>query len=195
MVAIPELAKRIGCSVEEIFAITLRTEGLVLHPPNAQCSHLPGPTLNKTTTPADVRFHDDVSTYTGASLPPSLSLPLTPSPGVHADGHNPSFSPSSSRITLEGLLDRSPADNRGIKLSAEAAAAQGSSQKPKRSSPPCVCSESIPPPSSVCARPVIAGEGNKAGGIYDRLSQQDSYTGSHRERFAQPTGSAQNEFR
>mmetsp|Transcript_19373 Transcript_19373/g.20098 ORF Transcript_19373/g.20098 Transcript_19373/m.20098 type:complete len:569 (+) Transcript_19373:14-1720(+) len=145
MVAIPELAKRIGCSVEEVITISLRSEG---------------PTLNNATTPNEVRFHDDISTYTG----------------VHSDGHNPSFTPTSSKISLEELLDRSPADNRGVKLSNEAAAAANSSsaQKPKR--------------------PVIAGEANKSGGIYDRLSQQDSYTGVYRERFNQQ-GTSQPEFR
>jgi len=132
MVAIPELAKRIGCSVEEIIAAAVSSEG---------------PTLNKTTTPNDVRFHDDLSTYTG----------------VHSEGLNPSFSPSSSRITLEGLLDRSPADNRGVKLSTEARQSPSTAQKPKR--------------------PTFAGEANKSGGIFDRLTQQDSYTGVYKERF------------
>lgn len=146
MIAIPELAKRMGCSVDEVISISVRSEG---------------PTLNNATTPNEVRFHDDISTYTG----------------VHSDGHNPSFTPTSSKISLEDLLDRSPADNRGIKLTGEAAAAASnpsSAQKPKR--------------------PVIAGEGNKVGGIYDRLSQQDSYTGVYRERFNQQS-STQPEFR
>lgn len=103
MIAIPELAKRIGCSVDEVITICVNSEG---------------PTFNNTTTPNEVRFHDDISTYTG----------------VHSDGHNPSFTPSSSKIALEDLLDRSPADNRGVKMSAEAAASASSSsaQKPKR---------------------------------------------------------------
>ena len=47
---------------------------------------------------------------------------------------------------------------------------------------------------TISYRPVIAGEANKTGGIFDRLTQQDSYTGAHRERFNQQ-GSSQTEFR
>jgi hypothetical protein len=72
MVAIPELAKRVNCSVEEIFAIALRTEGRSIGV--ATLLTASGPSLNKTTTPNDVRFHDDVSTYTGEPLP-SLPTP------------------------------------------------------------------------------------------------------------------------
>lgn len=50
MIAVPELAKRMGCSVDEVITISLRSEG---------------PTLNNATTPNEVRFHDDISTYTG----------------------------------------------------------------------------------------------------------------------------------
>lgn len=91
-------------------------------------------------------------------------------------------------MTLEDLLDRSPADNRGIKLSADVAAAHNTpGQKPKRFRPSYFT-------LLKCCRPVIAGEANKPGGIYDRLSQQDSYTGVYRERFIQQPSSP-NEFR
>ncbi len=50
MIAIPEMAKKMQCRPEEVVG---------------QLVQLKGPSLNNVTVAADVRFHDDISTYTG----------------------------------------------------------------------------------------------------------------------------------
>ena len=71
-----------------------------------------------------------------------------------AGGVNPSFSVESNRVAMEDLLDRTEADMRGVKLSSDT---QHTKHNKKNM--------------------VMAGEANKKGGIYDRLSDQKSYTG------------------
>ncbi|CAE7493345.1 unnamed protein product, partial [Symbiodinium microadriaticum] len=127
MVAIPEIAKKLSIGVEDVIAQALYCEG---------------PSLTNPTVAQEVRFHDDVSTYTG----------------VHHNGQTPSFSASSTTIALESLLDRSQADSRGVKLSDAAAAARAAAQRR---------------PGEV----TYAGEANKSGGIFDRLSNKESFTG------------------
>lgn len=154
MISIPEIAKRLHSSVEDVINRAIRSGGppCLLEYFYRTCirlSVISGPSLNNTTTPADVRFHDDLATYTGISQlfslhsTSSLSLPsscphvifllpialLMSYQGVHSGGHNPSFSPSTPTIALENLLDRSPADSRGVKTTG---GADHSNRAPKR---------------------------------------------------------------
>lgn len=142
MVAIPEVAKKLRRTVEDVIFVALQSEG---------------PTLNNPTLPSEVRFHDDVSTYTG----------------VHHNGQTPSFSPSRTTVELENLLDRSPADARGVKLASPV------NDKVNKSRPSVT----------------IAGEANKPGGIFDRLSSEKSFTGVYAERFKSPHANKAQQFR
>lgn len=160
--------------------------------------------MNKVTVAGEVRFHDDISTYTGKPSQFAIQATsyqcITLFAGVHTGGAVPEFSANQNAVTMENLLDRSPADVRGVKVAGGGAAA------PRRCDDvltysisaylpvptlPIICSCYVPSIDlrcinqivySLCCssapyKPTYAGEANKGGGIYDRLSNQSSYTG------------------
>lgn len=74
---------------------------------------------------------------------------------------------------MESLLDRTEADNRGVKQTTphqQGGAPASSSSGDRRESS---SGSGARKKQSV----VMAGEANKKGGIFDRLTNQDSYTG------------------
>ena len=89
-------------------------------------------------------------------------------------GANPSFAPQNQTIPMESLLDRSEADNRGVKKTLAA--------------PTCTpVYRNGPLPHQGHGQgqghTVMAGEANKKGGIFDRLTNENSYTGVSEFRF------------
>mmetsp|Transcript_4431 Transcript_4431/g.8234 ORF Transcript_4431/g.8234 Transcript_4431/m.8234 type:complete len:289 (+) Transcript_4431:408-1274(+) len=143
MVAIPDMAKRMQCQPDDVIAHIVLSEG---------------PSLNNVTVAADVRFHDDVSTYTGVK---GLS-----------GGVNPSFALQNQTIPMESLLDRSEADYRGVKKTTQQSHGH---QHPSHGQG-----------GDSHSHTVMAGEANKKGGIFDRLTNENSYTGVHRDRLHYP---------
>lgn len=131
LVTIPEMAKRMQCSAEDVIDHIVMSNG---------------PTFHNVTHADNVRFHDDTTTYTGVK--------------GRSGGVNPSYSVEQRNVAMEDLLDRSEADARGVRR-------VSGGRKPSSK------------PSSV----VMAGEANKKGGIFDRLTDQSSYTGVYKERF------------
>lgn len=121
------------------------------------------------------RFHDDRGTYTG----------------VHTSG-GPSH--TDRRISLENLTDRAPANVRGVPKSLamdSAGSRRGSAAKSpvtyggdsRRSSNASTVTGGSRRSSAVSGGPTIAGSANRAGGVYDRLSNPSTYTGVYAERF------------
>lgn len=117
-----------------------------------------GPSLNNATVPSETRFYDDKTTYTG----------------VHTAG-GPTLKDDSRYMHLENLLNRGPADVRGIP-------AQVSPDHHQRHSTGSAHAHTEPRVSSG-GRATIAGEKNKPGGIFDRLSNKESFTGTSAEKF------------
>ena len=77
---------------------------------------------------------------------------------------------------MESLLDRSEADNRGVKKTQSQSQSRSHGGAPGSSSPHTHSgggSGQKAKQQSV----VMAGEANKKGGIFDRLTNQSSYTG------------------
>ena len=152
-----------------------------------------GPQYARTTTRADAegpaRFHDARETWTGVA---GHCGGLTPSKNDHA-------------ITLATLCDRrSPADARGVPLAAArdrglyyTSAASGVGAPIRASSatrfdwaathrpppPPTAArsppSATPPPPPAAPTGPTLPGQANRPGGVYDRLSHPDTFTGIH----------------
>ena len=153
-----------------------------------------GPRYAGTTRPdaggarGPARFHNARATWTGVS---AHCGGLTPSKDDHA-------------ITLATLCDRSPADARGVPLAAardrglyytsaasgvgapirassatrfDWAASHGPPPPSTVRSPPSAAPP--PPPPAAPSGPSLAGQANRPGGVYERLSHPDTFTGIH----------------